>query len=156
MNTFLGFGILILVIINFIIYHSYVTTFYTKGGCGTEIFWIVIFTAFEIAIIRGIILKVLGAVGSFFGFVGKLILFGIIAAAVIFVVWKIVQIVKSKTDINGEVDQSVNPAQNNQNTSEKNVSDVKENVCASCGKTIKKDSKFCQFCGSKIEDNVNL
>ena len=158
MNTLLGFGVLILVIINFSIYHKFVTSFYSDfvGGCATEIFWIAIATAFEIAIFRGVILKILSALGSVFGFVGKLILFVVIAAIVIFVAWKIVQIVKSKTDIDREVEKSVNPVQNNPNAFEKNVSDMKVSICTSCGKTIKKNSNFCQFCGRKIENNINL
>lgn len=156
MNALLGFGILILVIINFIIYHKILDVVYVDlaRGCSTEIFWIVIFTAIEIAIIRGIILKILGALGSFLVFVGKLILVGVIAAIVIFVAWKIVQIVKSKTDIDGEVEKSVDSVQSNQDMLEKNASNVEMSICVNCGKTIKKDSKFCQFCGSRIEDNT--
>lgn len=155
MNTLLGFGVLILVIINFAIYHKFVIKFYTGfEGCATEIFWIVIFTAIEIAIIRGIILKILGALGALLGFVVKLVLIVAVISIVIYAVWKIVQIVRSKTDINGEVEKSVNPAQSNQNMSAKNVSNEEVIICAKCGKAIKKESKFCQFCGSRMEDNT--
>lgn len=152
MNTFLGFGMLILVIINFIIFHKFVSTFYTDfvRGCATELFWIVIFTAFEMAIIRGIILKILGALASVLGFVGKLILFVVIVAVVIFVVWKIAQIVMSKIG----TEKSVNPAKNEQDTSEGNVPDARENICKNCGKPIKKGSKCCQYCGSKMENDI--
>lgn len=156
MNTLLGFGVLILVIINFGIYHKFVTSFYTDfvGGCATEIFWIAIFTAFEIAIIKGIILKILGALGSFLGFVGKLILFGVIAAVVIFVAWKIVQMVKNRSDLGGSAGIQMNFAKRAQDIFAKNVSNVEMTTCAKCGKAIKKDSKFCQFCGSKMNDNT--
>lgn len=156
MNTLLGFGVLILVIINFIIYHKIfdVVYFDLTRGCATEIFWIVIFTAIEIAIIRGIILKILGALGALLGFVVKLVLIVAVISIVIYAVWKIVQIVRSKTDINGEVEKSVNPVQSNQNMSAKNVSNEEVIICAQCGKAIKKESKFCQFCGSRMEDNT--
>ena len=156
MNTLLGFGVLILVIINFGIYHKFVTSFYTDfvGGCATEIFWIAIFTAFEIAIIKGIILKILGALGSFLGFVGKLILFGVIAAIVIFVVWKIVQMVKNRLNMGEGAENQMNFAKGVQDIFAKNVSNVEMTTCAKCGKAIKKDSKFCQFCGSKMNDNT--
>ena len=156
MNTLLGFGILILVIINFIIYHKIfdVVYFDLTRGCATEIFWIVIFTAIEIAVIRGIILKIFGALGVLLGFVVKLVLIVAVISIVIYAVWKIVQIVKSKTDIDGEVEKSVNPAQSNQNMYAKNVSNEEVLICAECGKAIKKESKFCQFCGSRMEDNT--
>ncbi len=156
MNTLIGFGILILVIINFIIYHKIfdVVYFDFAKGCSTEIFWIVIFTAFEIAIIKGIGQKLLGMLGFFFGFVGKLIFIVAVVSVVIFVVWKIVQAVKSKADTEGKVEESINSVQNDQDIFIKNESDVKVRICTSCGKTIKKDSKFCRFCGSKLEDNV--
>lgn len=152
MNTLLGFGILILVIINFILYHKVVDVIYfdLPGGCATELFWIAIFTAVEIAIIKGIILKVLSMVGAFLGFVGKLIVVILIVLAVIFVVWKIVQVVKRKMDTEGDMDSE----QSNQGMFEKNISNEAMSTCSNCGKIIKKESKFCQFCGNKIEGDI--
>lgn len=156
MNTLLGFGVLILVIINLIIYHKIFNVVYFDftRGCATEIFWIAIFTAFEIAIIKGIILKILAALGSFLGFVGKLIFFGVIAAVVIFVVWKIVQMLKNRSDLGGGAGNQMNFAKSAQDMFAKNVSNLEMTTCAKCGKAIKKDSRFCQFCGSKMNDNT--
>ncbi|MDE5699551.1 MAG: hypothetical protein K2I96_19445, partial [Lachnospiraceae bacterium] len=110
MNTLLGIGVLILVIINFIIYHKLFNVIYFdfSRGCATELFWIVIFTAFEIAIIKGIGQKLLGALGVFFGFVIKLVLILAVIALVIFIVWKIVQMVKSRPDIDKGVGNPMN------------------------------------------------
>lgn len=156
MNTLLGFGILILVIINFIIYHKIfdVVYFDHTRGCATEIFWIAIFTAIEIAIIRGIILKILGALGVLLGFVVKLVLIVAVISIVIYAVWKIVQMVREKMDTEGGGEGDRDSVQSNQDMLEKNVSNVKMSICVNCGKAIKKDSKFCQFCGSRIEDNA--
>ena len=156
MNTLLGFGILILVIINIVIYHKIfdVVYFDFARGCSTEIFWIAIFTAFEIAIIKGIGQKILGMLGALLGFVGKLIIIVLAVSIAIFVICKIVQIVKGKVDTEGEIKESTDSVQRDQDIFEKNVPDVEICICASCGKTIKKDSKFCQFCGSKTEANV--
>lgn len=156
MNTLLGFGILILVIINFIIYHKIFSVVYFDftRGCATEIFWIAIFTAFEIAIIKGIILKILGTLGALLGVVVKLVLILAVIFLVIFVAWKIVQMVKSRSDIDKGAGSKMNFVQNVQNMSAKNVSSVEVIICAKCGKAIKKDSKFCQFCGNKTESNL--
>lgn len=155
MNTLLGIGVLILVIINFIIYHKLFNVIYFdfSRGCATELFWIVIFTAFEIAIIKGIGQKLLGALGAFFGFVIKLVLILAVIALVIFIVWKIVQMVKSRPDIDKGVGNPMNFAKSAQDMFAKNVSNAEMIPCARCGKTIKKGSKFCQFCGNKIENN---
>ncbi len=153
MNTLLGFGILILVIINFIIYHKIFNVVYfdLAKGCSTEIFWIVIFTAFEIAIIKGIGQKILGMLGALLGFVGKMIIIVLVVSFAIFIVWKIAQAVRSKIDADGENKESMSSVQNDRRILK--VSDVEMNTCASCGKVIKKGSKFCQFCGSKIDSN---
>lgn len=156
MDTLLGFGILILVIINFVLYHQIVDTIYfdLPGGCATELFWIAIFTAFEIAIIKGIILKIFSIVGAVLGFVGKLIFIILVASITIFVVWKILQVVKEKVNIEGEDKGDSDFAQSNQDMLEKNISNVEMCTCTNCGKTIKKGSKFCQFCGCRMEDNT--
>ena len=136
MNALLGFGVLILVIINFIIYHKIfdVVYFDFTRGCSTEIFWIAIFTAFEIAIIKGIGQKILGMLGALLGFVGKLIIIVLIVSFAIFVVWKIVQVVRSKLDTNEENKAAMNFVQNNQDIFEKNVSNAGMSTCANCGK----------------------
>lgn len=156
MNALLGIGVLILVIINFIIYHKIFNVVYFDftRGCATEIFWIAIFTAFEIAIVKGIGQKILGALGAFLGFVVKLVLILAVIALLIFVVWKIVQMVKSSSDIGRGVRSQMNFAKSAQDMFAKNVSNVEMITCDKCGKAIKKDSKFCQFCGNKTENNV--
>ena len=156
MNTLLGFGILILVIINFVLYHKIVDTIYfdLPGGCATELFRIAIFTAFEIAIIKGIILKIFSIVGAVLGFVGKLIFIILVASIVIFVVWKILQVVKGKANIESGDKGDVDFAQSNQDVLEKNISNVEMCTCTNCGKAIKNGAKFCQFCGHGTEGNT--
>ena len=155
MNALLGIGVLILVIINFIIYHKifHVVYFDFTRGCATEIFWIAIFTAFEIAIVKGIGQKILGALGAFLGFVVKLVLILAVIALVIFVVWKIVQMVKNRSDLGEGAGSQMNFAKSAQDMFTKNVSNAEMTTCAKCGKLIKKDSKFCQYCGNKTENN---
>lgn len=159
MDTLLGFGILILVIINFCIYHKFVTTIYFDfpSGCATELFWIAIATAFEIAIVKGIILKIFGAIGAVLGVVGKIILIVVIVAVVAFIVWKIVQIIQSKSAANQSGNQdgrsTVNFTQKAQDMFTRNTGNVKQNVCPRCGKPIQNGVNFCQYCGSRVENN---
>lgn len=156
MNTLLGIGILVLVIINFVLYHKIFDVIYfdLPGGCATELFGIAIFTAIEIAIIKGIILKIFSIVGAVLGFVGKLIFIILVASIVIFVVWKILQMVKEKANIEGGDKGDADFAQSNQDVLEKNISNVEMCTCTNCGKAIKRESKFCQFCGRRMEDNT--
>lgn len=156
MNTLLGFGILILVLINFGIYHKFITSFYTDfaGGCATELFWIAIFTAFEIAIIKGVILKILSLVGAFLGFVGKLIVIVLVVCVAVFIISKILQVVKGKVDTEGGEEGDMGSTKSNRDVLEKNISNVEMDTCANCGNTIKKGSKFCQFCGNRMENNT--
>ena len=156
MDTLLGIGILVLVIINFVLYHKIFDVIYfdLPGGCATELFGIAIFTAFEIAIIKGIILKIFSMVGAVLGFVGKLIFIILVASIVIFVVWKILQKKKKKANIEGGDKGDVDFAQSNQDVLEKNISNVEMCTCTNCGKAIKRGSKFCQFCGCRMEDNI--
>lgn len=155
MNTLLGIGILILVIINLIIYHKIFNVVYFdfSQGCLTEILWAFIFTGLEIGIIKAVGKKFLGALGTFFGFVVKLVLILAVIALVIFIVWKIVQMVKSRPNIDKGVGNPMNFAKSAQDMFAKNVSNAEMIPCARCGKAIKKGSKFCQFCGNKIENN---
>lgn len=38
--------------------------------------------------------------------------------------------------------------------SDMSITTDKNMICSKCGKVIKRDSKFCQFCGNKTENNV--
>lgn len=93
-------------------------------------------------------------VGAVLGFVGKLIFIILVASIVIFVVWKILQVVKEKANIEGGDKGDVDFAQSNQDVLEKNISNVEMCTCTNCGKAIKRGSKFCQFCGCRMEDNI--
>lgn len=157
MNTLYGFGILILIIINFCIYHKYVTTIYFdfSRGCATELFWIGIATMFEIAIVRAIIIKIFSVIGAFLGFVGKLILVVLIVAVVAFVVWKIIQIILSKSSTNQDAGNAADFTKKAQDMFTQKTTDVNMNmhICPGCGKPIDSGVKFCRFCGKQVENN---
>ena len=156
MNALLGIGVIILVIINLIIYHKIfdVVYFDFSQGCLTEIIWAIIFTGLEIGIIKAIGGKILGALGAFLVFVVKLVLILAVIAIVIFIVWKIVQMVKSRPDIDKGGWNHMNFTQSAQDMAAQNTPNMEMITCAKCGKAIKKDSKFCQYCGNKTENNL--
>ncbi len=157
MNIILGFVVIILTIINFCIYHKYVTTFYfdLPTGCVTELCWIGLGTMIEMAIVILIIKKIFSVIGAFLGFVGKLILIVIIAAIVIFVVWKIVQIILSKSGKNKDAGtgSTADFTKKAQDMFTRKTTDANMNICPGCGKPIGNGVKFCRFCGKQVENN---
>ena len=93
-------GILIFTVINLIIYHKVftVTYFNLSKGCFTELFYAWIVAMFEVGLIVLLGRTVLSGLLKVLGFAGKLLLIVLAIALAVFVVSKIVQIIKGKSD----------------------------------------------------------
>lgn len=113
-------GILIFTVINLIIYHKVftVTYFNLSKGCFTELFYAWIVAMFEVGLIVLLGRTVLSGLLKVLGFAGKLLLIVLAIALAVFVVSKIVQIIKGKSDTEETGKKDVDFVPGNQETDE--------------------------------------
>ena len=113
-------GILIFTVINLIIYHKVftVTYFNLSKGCFTELFYAWIAAMFEVGLIVLLGRTVLSGLLKVLGFAGKLLLIVLAIALAVFVVSKIVQIIKGKSDTEETGKKDVDFVPGNQETDE--------------------------------------
>ena len=113
-------GIIIFTIINLIIYHKVftVTYFNLSKGCFTELFYAWIAAMFEVGLIVLLGRTVLSGLLKVLGFAGKLLLIVSAIALAVFIVSKIVQIIKGKSDTEETGKKDVDFVPGNQETDE--------------------------------------
>lgn len=141
-----GVILIFLIIMNWVIYHKIFKVIYfgsVSKSLGREFIWCAIGAAFEMAAIM---------------YVGKIVLILLlIVAGIIFAIWliyKIYKLVKNISEKAGEKkedDSSASKKQENVEKGAKNSARVRNEwmFCVNCGKKIKRDAKFCNYCGAK-------
>lgn len=169
-----GLGILvfiasiILMFINLGIYHKFVTKIYFDftRGCFTELFWAWVIAMLELGLVVALFKKLFSGVIKLLGFLFKVVFIILAVAAAAFVIWKIVQAVKEKSDEHSDSDhvsdaKTQNDIDNGKpytgeetGNTEKVQNEEHMVACSSCGNMIADGAGFCRFCGAKIEKDL--
>ena len=140
-------GIIIVMIINLYIYHKVfdVVYFNLGGGLIKELILAWLAAMLEISLVGGLIKILFSGIFKLLGVVVKIVLIILALAAVAFIVWKIVQVIKGKTQTVAEAGTE---------TMENVQTEMHGNTCANCGKVVVDNADFCNHCGAKL-NNTN-
>lgn len=187
MENALGIGaviaIIIMMIVNLYLYHKIfrVTYFNLGKGIIMELIFAWLAAMIEVALFGKIITSLFTGIFKLLGVVIKVALIILAIAAVLFIVWKIVQVIKGKS--NGTPDETKANSDNYLQTNTYNATGekvegyeknekapteqeteimaninngIRMNICTNCGTALADDAIFCSKCGFhiKVEETV--